>query len=77
MKEKHECRICLHYKYERDVEVDQFSCIKGYFYFSQDDEGFHGNLPNEGGVGSNDMPCKGKDFLLNKFSKWYKSTPKN
>ncbi len=60
-----DCRLCDYYSFDRSVEVEFFNCNKGYFRFI--DYGSFGG--NEGEMRWFD--CKGKDFVLNKSSRWW------
>ena len=63
---KHDCRFCAQYRYERSGEVESFSCEKGYFNFTEDDDGRRGNIAEVSSLLDKiqDLPCKGEDFVF-------------
>jgi hypothetical protein len=65
-----QCRLCLSYYYDRDIDVFTFKCEKGYFDFEESPEGQTGRLPEKGDY-VNILPCDGAGFELNEHSQWY------
>jgi hypothetical protein len=66
-----ECRICMSYYYDRDVDVFTFQCDKGWFDFQETPEGPIGRTPEKGSI-NGDLPCEGAGFHLNVQSPWFK-----
>lgn len=58
-----DCRICEHYSYDHDCEVESFSCGKGHFKFTD-----YGADKQEGTYDF--FGCGGRDFKLNPNSRW-------
>jgi hypothetical protein len=68
-----ECRVCMEYDYDHDVDVFSFRCKKGFFDFTDSPlpVGQEGRLPLKGSVGG-EMPCSGEGFSLDIHSRWYR-----
>jgi hypothetical protein len=67
-----ECRICIHYSFNREVEVESFTCMEGYFDFTDYGNRIEGHQPKSGSPGC-DMPCGARKFVLNTNSRWYRN----
>jgi hypothetical protein len=57
-KSKEDCRLCIHYQFERSCEVEFFECKRGYYRFAD----YGSSERNEGEM--NWFGCKGNAFSL-------------
>jgi hypothetical protein len=65
VRDRHDCRLCTHYSFERSCEVESFDCTKKYF-----------NAVDYGGADRpviNWFGCHGKDFSFNPSTHWWEA----
>ena len=76
MGDKDDCRVCINYSFDRDIEAETFHCAAGHYSYTDYGPGdISGKLPESGSVKLNPTPCNSKDFVLNRGSMYYKYCP--